>query len=255
MASKKYTLILAMLVMLQIAGNAQTKTDWGWDWKDSSKVPTKSIPQYNEFLNNQFPFPPKPRNAWELGFTLGNSVVIGDIPLSSKNTGGYVIGASLRKSISHLLSLRGSLYFSQSSIPAIAGKSPFVKTTMVTGSLDAIFSINALSFYRGNPKFDWYGLAGSSLISLSAKDKAGNSLKLPGSNTLSKSGNNVFVPTINLGAGVAYKINSKINIGVEEKFFVPSYGYDYLDGYKPAGYSAPDILAFTTVRLNINLGN
>ena len=45
MAIKKYTLLLAVLVMLQLTGNAQTQTDWGWDWKDSSKVPTKSIPQ------------------------------------------------------------------------------------------------------------------------------------------------------------------------------------------------------------------
>ncbi len=256
MASKKYTLLAVLLVMLQIAGNAQTKTDWGWDWKDSSKVPTKSIPQYNEFLNNQFPYPPKPRNAWELGFTLGNSVVIGDVPLSSKNYGGYVIGASLRKSISHLVSLRGSLYFSQSSIPAVAGKSPYVKTTSFTGSIDAIFSINALSFYRGNPKLDWYGLAGSSLLVLSAKDQAGNNLRLPGVNTLSKSGNTVVVPTINFGAGVSYKINNKINIGIEEKFLAPTFGYDYLDGFKPGtGYSAPDFIALSTIRLNINLGN
>ncbi|MDI9363642.1 MAG: hypothetical protein QM541_01730 [Flavobacterium sp.] len=255
MASKKYALLAAMLVMLQIAGNAQTKTDWGWDWKDSSKVPTKSIPQYNEFLNNQFPYPPKPRSAWELGLTLGNSIVIGDVSIVGKNVGGYVVGASLRKSLSHFVSLRGSLYYSNSTIPTVAGKSPFINTSMITGSLDAIFSVNALSFYRGNPKFDWYSLVGASYVIVSAKDRAGNKLQLPGANTASKTGTSVILPTINVGCGVAYKINSRINIGLEEKFLVPTFGYDHLEGFKAPGYSASDIVAFSTIRLNINLGN
>jgi len=63
MASKKYTLLAVMLVMLQLGSMAQTSTNWGWDWKDSSKVPTKSIPQYNEFLNNQYPYPAKPKKS------------------------------------------------------------------------------------------------------------------------------------------------------------------------------------------------
>jgi hypothetical protein len=54
MASKKYILVMALIVLLQSVGIAQT--DWGWDWKDTSKISVKNLPQHNEFLNNQYPY-------------------------------------------------------------------------------------------------------------------------------------------------------------------------------------------------------
>ena len=39
MASKKYILVLALIVLIQSVGLAQT--DWGWDWKDTSKISVK----------------------------------------------------------------------------------------------------------------------------------------------------------------------------------------------------------------------
>jgi len=45
MASKKYLLLTACLVVLfQTISSAQTSTtDWGWNWKDSSKVVPKKV--------------------------------------------------------------------------------------------------------------------------------------------------------------------------------------------------------------------
>lgn len=259
MASKKYTLLVAVLVMLQIAGNAQTKTDWGWDWKDSSKVPTKSIPQYNEFLNNQFPYPPKPRNAWELSLVAGQSIVLGDRKIFVKNAaghtynGGIAIGASIRKSLGHVTSLRGSLTYANISIPSFPGFS-YVKVNNFVGSFDAMFSLNSSSHYRGNPKTDLYVFGGVSVIATQYKSGVTNALgAYPLAQTWGKVGDYTIIPAFDLGAGMSFKISPKFNIGVEQKFVVPTYGNDYMDGAK--GGSIGDILSYSTLRFNFNLGN
>ena len=83
MASKKYILVLALTALIQTVGLAQT--DWGWDWKDTSKIAVKHLPQHNEFLNNQYPYPARPRDQWELGFGIGYATVVGDV----KSKGGF----------------------------------------------------------------------------------------------------------------------------------------------------------------------
>ena len=98
MASKKYILVAALIVLIQSVGLAQT--DWGWDWKDTSKVSVKNLPQHNEFLNNQYPYPAMPRNQWELGFSLGNSRIIGEV---ANYKFGYGAGISLRKALNNMI--------------------------------------------------------------------------------------------------------------------------------------------------------
>ena len=266
MAIKKYTLLLAVLVMLQLAGNAQTQTDWGWDWKDSSKVPTKSIPQYNEFLNNQFPYPPKPKNAWELGFSAGTSFVIGDRPIYVKNAqghnydGGYVFSISLRKALGHVISLRGQTSYSQTSIPFYQRGGVRVESgsnNTLAVSLDAIASLNASSHYRGNPKVDWYVLGGYSIIATQVKVRqADNSLKLrnfPNALTFGTIQDLTLLHGVDAGAGVSFKLNNVFNIGLEQKFIVPMLTNDNLDGYRSTNTDT-DLFSYTSIRLNINLG-
>ena len=148
MASKKYiSLFAAMFVLFQSIGLAQTSTDWGWDWKDSSKVPTKRIPQYNEFLNNQYPYPAKPRDQWELGLSAGSSFILGDRAiLAGGYNGGIVGGISLRKSISHVFSIRGAYNGSIVSIPS-SKTTVWAKNYTHMGSIDAIASLNSMSHY------------------------------------------------------------------------------------------------------------
>ncbi len=267
MASKKYTLLAAMLVFLQLAGTAQTKTDWGWDWKDSSKVPTKSLPQYNEFLNNQFPYPPKPRNAWELGISVGNAFILGERPIFAKNqfggsyTGGLVAGLSLRKALGHVMSVRGTLNWSTTSIPSyntVANKQVATKNNTLMGSVDAIFSLNTASHYRGNPKVNLYVLGGYSLIATQFKVRQANGdYRLAYYNKSQTAGmiqDLTLIHGANFGGGFAFKLSNKINLGVEQVFTAPLFGNDFLDGNK-VGLSKGDMYSYSTIRLNINLGN
>ncbi|TAH13395.1 MAG: hypothetical protein EAZ12_01630, partial [Sphingobacteriia bacterium] len=101
MNTRKILLTVALAIFAQVSIFAQT--DWGWDWKDSSKIANKDLPQFNEFLNNQYPYPAKPRNQWELGFGVGPSFILGDV--NSKI--GYGASISMRKALGHVFSFRG----------------------------------------------------------------------------------------------------------------------------------------------------
>ena len=97
MASKKYTLILGALCLLFTDLYAQ------YDWKDSSLIPKKSQSQHNEFLQNQYPFPAKPRNQWEIGLSVGNVAVSGDVSARIPQIGW---GAHVRKAFGYIFSAR-----------------------------------------------------------------------------------------------------------------------------------------------------
>src|SRR5215217_5178518 len=116
MASNKYILMSGLISLLSSAAIAQ-QNDAGYDWRDSSKIATKNLPQHSEFLNNQYPYPAKPRDMWELGIHGG---------------------LSLRKSLGHTFSARvdytGSFNYGMdyrphtpSQIPGNAANDPWVR--------------------------------------------------------------------------------------------------------------------------------
>ncbi|MEJ7683438.1 MAG: hypothetical protein WKG06_37385 [Segetibacter sp.] len=150
-------------------GNANAGTytitggDAGYDWRDSTKIPTRRLPQLTEFVNNQYPYPPKPRSMWELGFSAGNSMIFGDIK-SKADLGG---GITLRKAISHIFSYRLGYFGSYnqgypSGYQAQTDKVAYQNWTH-SGALDFIVSLNPNSHYRGNPKTNVYVFGGYSL--------------------------------------------------------------------------------------------
>jgi len=276
MASKKYALMLGLISLFSSAAFAQ-QSDAGYDWRDSSKIPTRSLPQQSEFLNNQYPYPAKPKNMWELGFAAGNNMVLGDIK-SKADVGGAI---TLRKAISHTFSLRGGYFggYAQgypNTTQRTAG-SPSYQNWKHSGALDLIVSLNPNSKYRGNPKTNIYVLAGVDLIATKVFFSSPGGQQIDGAYTTfyGAGRNNTEQGTIttfggeegangrkgwtllggaSAGAGIAFKLSPKINIGLEQRFtLVP---YDYLDAYKPVPFTnANDVYSFTSARLNINLGS
>lgn len=98
MASKKYTLLLGALCFFLTNVSAQS-----YDWKDSSLVPKKGQAQHSEFLQNQNAFPAKPRNQWEIGLSVGNSLISGDVYARVPQIGW---GAHVRKAFGYIFSAR-----------------------------------------------------------------------------------------------------------------------------------------------------
>lgn len=295
MASKKYTAILGLLGLVQSATFAQkndANADW---WKDSSKVATKRLPQYNEFANNQYPYPAKPRDMWELGFHGGYSMIVGDID-SRPGFGG---GLSLRKSLGHIFSLRadytGSFSYgldyrtrvSDGTGPWGAAGTRYVanyKNSTHQGNIDVIASLNTLSHYRGNPKTNIYTFLGYGLVvtdidvdaSLQGanlnginfggkrkdiKDALKNKMSDYNTNAPATNGNRepigrmddnkLIRHAVSFGAGIAFKLSSRLSLGVEERLTLPF--SDDLDGVN-AGKSN-DFYSYTSIRGGLALGN
>ena len=270
MASKKYILLAIFAVAFQVTVIAQGN-DWGWDWKDSSKISAKHMPQHNEFLNNNYPYPARPRDQWELGFAGGASMIIGDVK-SKVGIGG---GISLRKAFNHVLSIRGQYIGSfNSGSPTVWGLAigqKEYKTKTHSGNIDIVASLNTLSNYRGNPKTNVYLFGGYSLIAsqITQKNAAGaenifyaggisNSqlgllTTMWGNQVNNRKGWSVM-QGFSVGGGIAFKINNKVNLGLEQRMTFTSPGYDYSDGFSDVTRSN-DFYSFTSARININLGS
>lgn len=77
MASKKYALIVGLLCLIQ--SSFAQNNDASYNWSDSAKISSKRMAQHNEFMNNQYPYPAKPRDMWELGLQLGYAFWKGDL--------------------------------------------------------------------------------------------------------------------------------------------------------------------------------
>jgi outer membrane protein OmpA-like peptidoglycan-associated protein len=98
MLSKKYFLLLVTFSFLSFQLFAQS-----YDWKDETLIPKKGKSQHGEFLKNQYPFPAKPRNQWEIGVSVGNIGIAGDVSSRFPSIGW---GAHIRKSMGYIFSAR-----------------------------------------------------------------------------------------------------------------------------------------------------
>jgi len=102
MASKKFKLLLTgFFALLSLGVFAQ---DSGvYNIYDSSVISPKGRAQQNEFMNNTYDFPAKPRNQWELGVSGGMFSIQGDVPAVGPTPG---FGIHLRKALGYTFSLR-----------------------------------------------------------------------------------------------------------------------------------------------------
>lgn len=175
MASKKYTLAIGLLSLISSVAFAQTNNA-GYNWSDSSKVSSKNLPQHNEFINNQYPYPAKQRDMWNFGIAGGLFTPIFDVP--SKVLGGYQVGVYARKSLGYVVSAkiqaqvfnsRGQSYrpwTNADNLPGSVragydngGTRPWLSNYKLQGilpSAELIFSLKNLLFNGGNPKTNFY---------------------------------------------------------------------------------------------------
>lgn len=176
MENKKYSLFLGILCLLGTVSYAQdgsAKVGTNYNVLDSSFYATKKLPQFNEFRNNAYPFPPKPKNQWEVGVKGGAFTVMGDVP--AMLTGGF--GVHVRKALGYVFSLRLEyLYGVGKGInwqPRIGGFSkPFsdarytglildnYKTNVQDLSLQTVISLNNIAFHTAKPAVNVYALLG-----------------------------------------------------------------------------------------------
>ncbi len=102
MASKSCFKLLGFLCLFATSAVAQDERS-SYDVQDSSVVSAKRLPQFTEFMANNYAFPAKPRNQWELGVKLGAYNVAGDVRAQFP---GFGAGLHLRKALGYVFSLR-----------------------------------------------------------------------------------------------------------------------------------------------------
>jgi hypothetical protein len=183
MIGKKYAVLAGFLLAFLSQSFAQDNTSESsssYDIRDSSLIPAKRIPQHNEFLNNAYPFPAKPRNQWELGVKGGLSTVSGDVRAWLPTFG---FGLHVRKALGYTFSLRLEYdyltakglnwqpsYYGYASNPVISGVyapglggNPVFynyKTTIQELSIQGIATLNNINFHRAKSSIAIYALGG-----------------------------------------------------------------------------------------------
>jgi hypothetical protein len=176
MASRKYVLFIGLLCLFASNLLAQETVN-GYDLRDSSLIPAKRLPQHNEFLNNAYPFPAKPRNEWEIGGKIGIPTVSSDVRAVFP-TGGF--GLHVRKALGYVFSIRGEydwmrakgLNFQPSDaskdyVPQLSGyypgNTPFFynyKTTIHEATVQGVITLNNVRFHKAKTGFNVYGFFG-----------------------------------------------------------------------------------------------
>lgn len=187
MENKKYSLFIGILCLFASASFGQVGTTY--NVLDSSLISTKKLPQFNEFRNNAYPFPPKPKNQWEIGIKGGLFTIAGDVP--SMLSAGF--GAHIRKALGYVVSLRLEYMYGigkgLSYSPRTGGFStPFqryagtnavvydnYKAKVQDLSLEAIFALNNINFNKAKSNFVVYGIAGFGATAYNTKVDALNS--------------------------------------------------------------------------------
>jgi outer membrane protein OmpA-like peptidoglycan-associated protein len=189
MIGKKYAVLAGFILAFLSQSFAQdntTESSSSYDIRDSSLIPSKRIPQHNEFLNNAYPFPAKPRNQWEIGVKGGLSAVSGDVRTWMPTFG---FGLHARKALGYTFSLRmeydymvakglnwqpsytgyaannviRSLYNANGSTPVFYN----YHTTIQELSLQGIVTLNNINFHRAKSSIGVYALAGFGFMTYS----------------------------------------------------------------------------------------
>ncbi|GAA4452762.1 hypothetical protein GCM10023092_12130 [Rurimicrobium arvi] len=215
MINKKYVLLAsfaaAIAVQPAFAQESSSTTAKGWsgrdmtyrgynyDYMDTNYVPKSRMKQQSKFLANQYAFPSKPRNMWEVGVKFGQLNVSGDVPAEMLWRGSWGLGVHVRKSIGYVFSVRADYNYgnakglqwqpSQGYVYNSAWNTTYnpgsdkvfynYRTELHQLNLDLVASTNNIRFHRAKTGISFYGFFGLSGIAyqtwVNTKDASGNS--------------------------------------------------------------------------------
>lgn len=182
-------------------------------------------------------FPPKPKNAWELGLHGGHFFIDGDV--DTRIPGGYGVGLHLRKAIHYAFSVRADFMYGQTRglDPQMwshfskggglvedvfapytnqDGWFPAYKTSYGYLALEGVLNIGNILFHKENNKWNWYTTLGAGLSNFSTK------LNLLGDNNLPYSGLSSIKDDFNTKAG-RKEIKKKLDNLYDNTYETPSW--------------------------------
>ena len=303
MTSKKYTLLAGLACLFASTGFAQVSPThpytavhplYGtYTVTDQAYYGNTQLAQHNEFLIGNYDYPAKPKDMWELGIKGGSFALLrGDV--AADPLGSFGFGAHIRKSLGHVMSLRLEYVYGvargyghrQSDLanPGTGAPNwiPNYKTKMQDLSLQALFNIHNIRFYKSQTAMTFYGLIGAGVntwrafhnttdqpsltgekkdIIKSYKDAIGNDFNYQMTRDFNHTAkwSNMFAgnwaPSGTAGLGIAFRLNDRVNIALEDRLIYT--GSDYVDGLLPHVHANQDkdLVNYATLGLNFNLGS
>ncbi len=184
-------------------------------------------------------------HAWEIGFHGGHAFTAGNVDF----TPGYGAGIHIRRALDYVFSLRLDLLYAQPKGEDEGNVRSFTNTWM-SGSFQIMANLNNLKWDLGERKTGLYAFGGFGLNSFEAE------LMVNDQPTVNIDTD--VAPHADLGAGIAFKINPTVNIGIEHKAtLVMGNRSDKLDGAETIKLEERstfrDVFNYTSVRINFNL--
>jgi outer membrane protein OmpA-like peptidoglycan-associated protein len=189
MAMRKYGALIGLLCLLATGLTAQ-EPESSYDPTDSSVIPSKRLPQHTEFMANNYAFPAKPRNQWEVGLKVGAFSIAGDVRSVFP---GFGAGLHVRKALGYVFSFRGDLGFGATKglnytkstgyrrNPAWA---PYLdattglpsreviynyKSKIYDFALEGVVTLNNIRFHKAKTGFNLYAFAGGGAMIYNTK--------------------------------------------------------------------------------------
>lgn len=189
-----------------------------------------------------------PADQWELGVDLGLPFIVGDVDAKFPGFGG---GLHVRKSLDHIFSLRFGVNYLQTENEEDVRTS---ENSWISGSGQVVVAVNNFRFNKPYRKVLINVFAGVGVDNYSTEFR--NIQQDDGTNSgeLDATTNG----HLELGAGLAFRVGPKFNIGLEHTVFTVFGGNaDLLDSDENVDRNVTtyrDILQFPHLSLNFNLG-
>lgn len=190
-----------------------------------------------------------PKNMFEVGAHGGYFFVTGDVTPQP----GWAAGIHIRKATDYMFSIRGDLLYGRAfGDNMLAGpEARDYELKVYSGTVFGVFSLNSLRFDKAVRNFNLYAMLGG----------GGSNFRSEFNNEVQRKGIIYYeiTPHATLGAGMSYRINHRINIGLEHQvstFF--GRRADLLDGAELENdVRTPfrDLLQYAHLQINVNLGN
>lgn len=189
-----------------------------------------------------------PSSMWEITPNFGYLFVAGDVDPQF----GYAGGISIRKATDYLFSLRADFLMGKAKGENGEGSTlRMFETDWMSGSLFGVLSLNSLNFNKPTRSTHLYMMLGG----------GANYFQVPKYRNEESRGSidREWASHASLGAGIAFRLGSRVNIGLEHQASV-LFGRraDLVDGSElENGIRTPfrDILNYSNLRIGINIGS
>ncbi len=199
-----------------------------------------------------------PEHMWEVGLGLGVTSLAGDTPITP-SFGGSI---HVRRALDYIFSLRGEISYQSftGERDNLTGNSRFKSfdSQVIAGNVVAIMTLNNFRWDRSTAEKKWgpYVYGGVAVGSVSGDGTFADGTTRT---VLTSNQDNATLGFVVGGAGLSYKVSPKLNISVETQAGVP-FGReaDLVDGYENTAETRTtyrDILNYTSLRINFNLGD